>query len=627
MQPPISVGTVLQNRYRIIQILGQGGFGRTYLAEDQRRFNELCAIKELIPSNTEPAAWAKAQELFQREAEILYQIEHKQIPKFRERFEQEQRLFLVQDYVPGKTYRTLLSERSSRGGAFSESEVFDLMRSLLPVLEYIHSRGIIHRDISPENIILRINDSRPVLIDFGVVKEIATQLQGFENTTQGTTVGKLGYSPSEQMQTGKAYPSSDLYSLAVTAIVLLTAREPHQLFDDTQLAWKWENFTTVNPRFAQILNRMLNYRPSERYQDATEVAIALQGANQLTIPTEGIAKPNLSQALTVAVGHRPDLGQPPAPPPVSPKPDPVIPDTSSHSVLDNPLAIGAIASVVIVIAGFGSWSLVNFIRSNQSKVSQEQTVTSPQTFPSPVIVQESTQTPTPGGEQGAFEQLSFTADGTATATGTITSNQTKVYTFEAREGQRLVVSQDEVGTLMTILGPDSKPVDGSANRVKFYQGTISTTGKYSIELRTIQGISQGDYVLSVKLEAAKVIAPETPKEQPTLPESTTLPSTPESTTEPAVPDSNTQPSQPQETTEPTKPKPVTPVQPTKPKPPIKPQPVTPNNSSGSTTEPSKSQPTASPEAQSTETPASSDSEQEQNTTPSDGSIKPTPSAQ
>ena len=91
MQPPIDAGTILQNRYKIIKILGQGGFGRTYLAEDQRRFKESCAIKELILNTTETSALEKAQELFEREAASLYQIEHPQVPKFRERFEQDKR--------------------------------------------------------------------------------------------------------------------------------------------------------------------------------------------------------------------------------------------------------------------------------------------------------------------------------------------------------------------------------------------------------------------------------------------------------------------------------------------------------------------------------------------------------
>ncbi len=177
MRPPIPTGTVLQDRYRILSVLGQGGFGRTYLAEDQGRFNELCALKELTPADTGAYALEKSTELFQREAQILYQIQHPQIPQFRATFEYEQRLFLVQDYVEGQNYRTLLDQRRSQGYVFSEAEVKQLLQQLLPVLAYIHSKGIIHRDITPDNIILRARDHLPVLIDFGVVKELATKFQ------------------------------------------------------------------------------------------------------------------------------------------------------------------------------------------------------------------------------------------------------------------------------------------------------------------------------------------------------------------------------------------------------------------------------------------------------------------
>ncbi|NJR76419.1 MAG: serine/threonine protein kinase [Scytonema sp. CRU_2_7] len=383
MQPPIKVGTVLQNRYRIVQILGQGGFGRTYLAEDQRRFDELCAIKELIPTTIGTSVWEKTQELFHREAAILYQIEHPQVPKFRERFEQDQRLFLVQDYVAGKTYRTILSERQAVNQTLTEQEVLQLMLSLLPVLEHIHSRGIIHRDISPENIILRDSDAKPVLIDFGVVKELATRMQSPNSTAPVTTVGKLGYAPSEQMQAGQAYPNSDLYALAVTAIVLLTGREPTELFNDNQLTWNWQQWTRVNPQFAQVINRMLNYRPSDRYQSAAEVIQALQAIAQANVPN-----PNVSNMQTMAVGGR----QPnPLPSPSPNRPTPAIPPNNNNSLLDNPLAIGAIGSAVIILAGVGSWALVSSIRS-QSNAPQE---TPEQTFPSPVVSGGTTLTPTP----------------------------------------------------------------------------------------------------------------------------------------------------------------------------------------------------------------------------------------
>jgi serine/threonine protein kinase len=306
------------------------------------------------------------------------------VPQFRERFEQDQRLFLVQDYVAGKTYRALLDERKAAGKTFTEAEVLQLMRSLLPVLEHLHTRGIIHRDISPENIILRESDRLPVLIDFGVVKELATKLQSLNASTPLTTVGKLGYAPAEQMQTGRAYPSSDLYALAVTVLVLLTAKEPQELFDENQLTWNWQKLVKVDPRFAQILNRMLSHSPSDRFASVAALTQALQVLAQ---PNQ--VNPALSNMETVAVGRRPD----PIPPVAPKRPDPVIPDPPpSNSILDNPLALGAIGAAVIILAGFGSWAVVSSIRSQPKTLAPE---APPQTFPSPVITGAATPTPTP----------------------------------------------------------------------------------------------------------------------------------------------------------------------------------------------------------------------------------------
>ena len=247
MQPPIAIGTLLQNRYYVQQILGQGGFGRTYLAADRGRFNELCVLKEFMPQLSSAYALEKSKELFQREAAILYQIQHPQVPRFLATFEAEQRLFLVQEYVEGSTYRILLDECQTQGKRFSEQAVLHLIQCLLPVLNHIHGRGIIHRDITPDNIILRNSDRLPILIDFGVVKEIVTRVQLADTIAptgsvpppihHPTTVGKPGYAPSEQAQTGRAYPSSDLYSLAVTALVLLTGCEASDLSDDVMLTW------------------------------------------------------------------------------------------------------------------------------------------------------------------------------------------------------------------------------------------------------------------------------------------------------------------------------------------------------------------------------------------------------
>ncbi|MDZ8228242.1 serine/threonine-protein kinase [Nostoc sp. ChiVER01] len=505
MQPPLTVGTVLQNRYRIIQILGQGGFGRTYLAEDQRRFNELCAIKELISTATEALAWEKAQELFHREAAILYQIEHPQVPKFRERFEQDQRLFLVEDYVAGQTYQALLAERQAVGQTFTEAEVLQLIKLLLPVLEHIHSRGIIHRDISPENIILRDSDAKPVLIDFGVVKELATRLRSPLSAMPQTTVGKLGYSPSEQMQTGGAYPSSDLYALAVTAIVLLTGKEPRELFDENQLTWNWQRWVTVSPRFAMVLNRMLNHIPSDRYQSAASVSQALQSLEQqVSLPSL-----NTSNLQTIAVGRRPDS----VPPAASPKkqPDPVIPPSSTSSVLDNPLAIAAIGIAVVIIAGFGSWALVSSIRS-QSKSSTE---TLPQNFPSPVISGGTTFTSTPTPEQPIISsrRLNPKASNPTTVTDTLKTNQIIRYTFFGKEGDNLTAFIDPGSSvLLTVFSPNQQPIDQNVQQVTSYKGTLLVTGRYTIELTLVPGVAESNYSLTVALET---LAKPTPIQTPT----------------------------------------------------------------------------------------------------------------
>jgi serine/threonine protein kinase len=535
MQPPITVGTVLQNRYRIIQILGQGGFGRTYLAEDQRRFNELCAIKELIPTATETGAWEKAQELFAREAAILYQIQHPQIPQFRERFEEDQRLFLVQDYVAGKTYRAILDERKAVGQTFTEAEVLLFMRSLLPVLEHIHAKGIIHRDISPENIILRESERLPVLIDFGVVKELATKLQSLNASTPVTTVGKLGYAPAEQMQTGRAYPSSDLYALAVTVLVLLTGKEPQELFDENQLTWNWEKLVKVDAQFAQILNRMLSHSPSDRFASVAEITQALQVFKQ---PNQ--SNPSLSNVQTVAVGGRLD----PIPPVPPKKLNPVIPDPSSSSILDNPLALGAIGTAVIILAGFGSWAVVSSIRSQPKTLTPE---TPPQTFPSPVITGVATPTPTPTPTSTPTptptnvepivtkKRLTFITPNQLNLDGTIKANETVEYSFFARKGSKLIasLSPESSNVFLTVLSPNRKVINSSTQPATSYQGILSRSGRYVIQLTSGQQVPQSNYVLNVGLENLEATPTLTPTLEPTF-TPTPEPSTPTPTPSPTL---------------------------------------------------------------------------------------------
>ncbi|NEZ66055.1 serine/threonine protein kinase [Leptolyngbyaceae cyanobacterium CCMR0082] len=278
MSTPWEPGTPLGARYNVLRELGEGGFGRTYLSEDLHRFKELCVLKEFVPQIDDPGLLAKAQELFEREAKVLYQLEHSQIPKFRELMREGGQLFLVQDYVAGTTYRSLLKNRQDYGGHFSETEITQLLYQLLPVLDYIHGLDIIHRDISPENLILRTQDGLPVLIDFGSVKEIAATVeQELSAAANKTRIGKAGYVPPEQFQSGSVDATSDLYGLAATLVVLATGKEPQELFDIYEGVWNWERFVTLGEPLNQVLKKMLAPSPVQRYASAAAVMQALQG--------------------------------------------------------------------------------------------------------------------------------------------------------------------------------------------------------------------------------------------------------------------------------------------------------------------------------------------------------------
>ncbi len=552
MQPAIAIGAILQNHYRIIQLLGQGGFGRTYLAEDQGRFNERCAIKEFAPTQGADRFSDKATELFQREAAVLYQIKHPQIPQFRATFEEEERLFLVQDYVQGPTYHEVLKQRKQLGGTFSETEVRQFLQQLLPVLAHIHAKGIIHRDVSPDNIILRQQDGLPVLIDFGVVKEVVTRMQLDGVVSHATTVGKAGYAPSEQMQTGRAYPNSDLYALAVTAVVLLTGKEPQELFDDVNAVWTWQNQVAVSPELAAVLNKALSYRPGDRFQSVSQMTQALQSgriedsvsippsqafANPSQMPSQmpsqvARAVPPVSQMKTIAIGRaNPDQsftnqgmtqGVNPGNPTVNrpttvnqPNTRMVMPSErpSQPSLLENPLAVGGLAVGLAAIAGFGGWAVV---KSLDNTVTPTPTITS-----LPPLTSEPTPTPTPTQSTPKpveYNQppLDLELDVVKTLEGTMRGGDKVNYPLSAQAGQTLSVEQFRDDVRFSVLGPNGEPVSAQADQVNQWEGVLEEDGEYTVQLTTASGVTSSDYRLNVKLSPVPEPEPsEAPDPTPT----------------------------------------------------------------------------------------------------------------
>lgn len=534
MQPSIPIGTVLQNRYRILKVLGQGGFGRTYLAEDLGRFNERCALKEFSPMGGSDYALNKSKELFQREAATLYQIQHPQIPLFHATFEADQRLFLVQDYVEGKTYRTLLTEYKAQGKTFSEAEVARLLNQLLPVLAHIHDKGIIHRDIAPDNIILRQRDQLPVLIDFGVVKAIATQLHSPDASTQATTVGKMGYAPSEQMQTGRAYPSSDLYALAVTAVVLLTGREPQELYDDQTLTWHWQRWANVSPRLAQVLTRMLSYRPGDRYQSVAEVIQVLQMPNQSIkypgspSPTQSSMPPNMppnlppnavpgasgrnvSRMQTMAVGRRPTLsaysptgsGEVRRSAPVPPS----LPSSIHEStVWENPFALILTTIGLATVSGIAAWAIVSAILN-----SAQPTATDPPINSVPLVSpSQPSPSPSPNPEAQEFnERLNLEPTGEAVPIeGNLQSRQAVNYFLTVGDGQTLSIALEQGDVVLGLLTSEGQPINEQASRFRSSWRGILNDGDYIIRVQPRQGISESGYRFTVALQAQASPSPD-----------------------------------------------------------------------------------------------------------------------
>ncbi|MEM1167817.1 MAG: WD40 repeat domain-containing serine/threonine-protein kinase [Cyanobacteria bacterium P01_H01_bin.35] len=259
---------LLKDRYCPLKLIGQGGFGRTFLAIDEDKPSKpYCVIKQFFPASQGTNNINKAAELFEKEATRLDQLgKHSQIPELMAHFTQDGRQYLVQEFIPGQN----LDQALKIAAPYNEEQIRSLLKNLLPVLGFIHSRNVIHRDIKPENIICRQNiDRQLVLVDFGAAKyALGTAL-----LKTGTTIGTPEYTAPEQNR-GKAVFASDLYSLGVTCLHLLTKVSPFELFDVGEGTWVWRRYlqnNSVSEKLGDVLDKLVENAVNRRYQSVDEV--------------------------------------------------------------------------------------------------------------------------------------------------------------------------------------------------------------------------------------------------------------------------------------------------------------------------------------------------------------------
>ncbi len=314
---PVPTGTLLQDRYRLVGAAGRTHFGQTYLARDQQRSNTLCILKEFLPRQRDPDFLHQRWQQFNQKAAILYRLRHPQLPSYQALIAQDNRLFWVRDYVEGKSYQVLLQECQQSGQAFSELEVLNLIAQILPVLHYLHSQGVVHRNVTPKSLIQREEDHLPILVNFGLVYELVAQLE-LHPVDAVVALGEWGYTPPEQLR-GTPCPVSDLYALGMTAIALLAGCPLEELYNPETQTIIWEPAVHISPGLRQLLRRMVSPEVQQRPTSAMEISRWLQPLLQAAAwsGTDAPAPlPPVSPHTALSSTPRPVAPRPPRPKPV-----------------------------------------------------------------------------------------------------------------------------------------------------------------------------------------------------------------------------------------------------------------------------------------------------------------------
>jgi serine/threonine-protein kinase len=422
---------LLDNRYQIVAELGEGGFGKTVLAEDiHMPSRRKCVIKQLKPRTNDPQVYQLIKERFQREAALLEALGDgcPQIPRLYAYFELSGEFYLVQEWIPGET----LAQKVQRSRTLSESEVKEILLGILPVLDYIHSQGKIHRDLKPENIILRQADSKPVLIDFGAVKEtFGTVVTTGGNLAPSIIIGTPGYMPSEQ-SIGRPVFASDLYSLGLTAIYALTGQIPSALQADPntgEILWR-HYAVNVSPALAGVLDKAIQSHWRDRYLNAKAMLEDLQRGIVPLTPTVAVNPPTLPPTQASEALY--------------PQPQPTVPVAITQPVVPQPVVSATPATTrmkdwqkaLIIGSVTGAAVVGGLVASRIISLPTGSTLTQNPPPPTPVLTPSQTpnpiDTPTPISTSPDTSSSTPTPlptrEGTSNPTPTPTPTPTPIYT-------------------------------------------------------------------------------------------------------------------------------------------------------------------------------------------------------
>jgi serine/threonine-protein kinase len=510
---------VLDGRYKLIKVLGVGGFGRTYVARDMRRpGSPICVVKQLKPASDDPTFIREARRLFNTEAETLEKLgKHDRIPQLLAYFEQENQFFLVQEFIEGKSlYEEMkppqpetsaepedapkgnnISSAPQQDRQLSEPEVLAILQDALHVLEFVHTEGVIHRDIKPENLIRRKNDGKLVLIDFGAVKALQEPGSKLETTNSGesrftVTIGTPGYMPSEQCA-GRPNFSSDIYAVGMLAIKALTGFSPTDLPTDPDTGeLVWRDRTKVSNGLAMVLTRMVRYHYNQRYQSVKEVQQALSA---FTITEEQKQRDSASSsAMVKASVASQSSGMATA----------RTPKSQSRSNPNSGLLLGGLL-LVVGITAFTVPILLRPPKPANVAITPVPTINSGTATPQPPTPNPQSPTPqtsptaSPGdpAQTPTFSQsLTLKAGEEKLEESSLKADLIKSYTFEAKEGQELKTELTGEHITMSVVGPDKENL---ATQTSAWSGKLRFNGTYQIHLKASKDTPESNYKLKVLL--------------------------------------------------------------------------------------------------------------------------------